>query len=52
MESKGYVPIQQTQQMQAVSSADEILKYKQLLDMGAITQEEYETKKQQLLELS
>lgn len=33
------------------SSADEILKYKNLLDMGAITQEEFETKKKQLLGL-
>lgn len=34
---------------QQVSSADEILKYKQLLDCGAITQEEFDAKKQQLL---
>lgn len=33
------------------SSADEILKYKNLLDVGAITQEEYDAKKQQLLSL-
>ena len=33
------------------SAADEILKYKQLLDMGAITQEEFDIKKKQLLEL-
>ncbi len=33
------------------SAADEILKYKQLLDMGAITQEEYDAKKKQLLGL-
>lgn len=32
-----------------ISEADEILKYKQLLDDGAITQEEYEAKKKQLL---
>ena len=32
-----------------VSSADEILKYKQLLDMGVITQEEFDIKKKQLL---
>ena len=31
------------------SAADEILKYKQLLDCGAITQEEYDAKKKQLL---
>lgn len=34
-----------------VSPANEILKYKQLLDMGAITQEEYDAKKKQLLGL-
>ncbi|MFI3206644.1 MAG: SHOCT domain-containing protein, partial [Clostridia bacterium] len=33
------------------SSADEILKFKQLLDSGIISQEEFETKKQQLLGL-
>ena len=34
-----------------VSAADEILKYKQLLDMGAITQAEFDAKKKQLLGL-
>ena len=33
------------------SVADEILKFKQLLDIGAITQEEFEAKKKQLLKL-
>ncbi|MCI1664768.1 MAG: SHOCT domain-containing protein [Atopobiaceae bacterium] len=33
------------------SPADEILKYKNLLDMGAITQQEYDAKKKQLLDL-
>jgi hypothetical protein len=33
------------------STADEILKFKQLLDMGAISQEEYDVKKKQLLGL-
>ena len=33
------------------SAADEILKYKNLLDIGAITQEEYDAKKKQLLNL-
>jgi len=35
----------------AFSPADEIKKYKELLDMGAITQEEFEAKKKQLLNL-
>ena len=33
------------------SSADEIKKYKELLDSGAITQEEYDAKKNELLKL-
>ena len=32
-------------------TADEIKKYKELLDMGAITQEEFDAKKRQLLNL-
>ena len=36
---------------QAASPADEIKKYKELLDMGAITQEEFDAKKRQLLGL-
>ena len=35
----------------AISAADEIMKYKQLLDVGAITQDEYDAKKKQLLGL-
>ena len=34
-----------------LSAADEIMKYKQLLDVGAITQEEFDKKKKQLLGL-
>lgn len=34
-----------------VSATDEIRKFKELLDMGAITQEEYDAKKQQLLSM-
>ncbi|MBP3695193.1 MAG: SHOCT domain-containing protein [Thermoguttaceae bacterium] len=34
----------------SMSAADEILKLKQLLDMGIITQEEFDKKKKQLLE--
>ena len=33
------------------TSIDELMKYKQLLDSGAITQEEYESKKKQILNL-
>lgn len=41
-----------TQQVvQAASSADELLKFKQLLDQGIITQEEFDAKKKQLLGL-
>ena len=35
----------------AVSNADELKKYKELLDMGVITQEEFDAKKKQLLGL-
>lgn len=35
----------------SMSNADEIMKYKQLLDGGAITQEEFDAKKKQLLGL-
>ena len=36
---------------QNVSAADEITKFKQLLDTGIITQEEFDAKKKQLLGL-
>ena len=36
---------------QSASNAEELMKFKQLLDAGAITQEEYDAKKQQLLGL-
>lgn len=36
---------------QPATAADEILKFKQLLDVGAITQEEFDAKKKQLLGL-
>lgn len=35
----------------ATSAADELKKFKELLDMGVITQEEFDTKKKQLLGL-
>ena len=37
------------QKEEGLSPADEIKKYKDLLDIGAITQEEYDAKKKQLL---
>lgn len=37
--------------VQVSSDADELLKYKELLDMGAITEEEFEAKKKQILGL-
>ncbi len=40
-----------TQTVPTVSSADEIIKFKQLLDNGVITQEEFDIKKKQLLNL-
>lgn len=36
-------------QMNSISSTDELRKYKALLDDGIITQEEFETKKKELL---
>lgn len=41
----------QNEPISTISEADEILKYKKLLDTGAITQEEYDAKKKQLLSL-
>lgn len=38
------------QQSHTVSKADELLKFKRLLDMGVITQEEYEKKRKELLD--
>lgn len=38
-------------QIQALSAADELKKFKELLDMGIITQEEFDAKKKQLLGL-
>ncbi|MGR5979483.1 SHOCT domain-containing protein [Bacillus cereus] len=39
----------QTQVAATTSGADEILKYKELLDQGIITEEEFQAKKKQLL---
>lgn len=41
----------QTAVVQQVSAADEIVKFKGLLDAGVITQEEFDAKKKQLLNL-
>ena len=43
--------INQMKNQPAVSAADEIKKFKELLDSGIITQEEFDTKKKQLLGL-
>lgn len=44
-------PKTDTTVVQQVSSADELKKFKDLLDMGVITQEEFDAKKKQLLGL-
>lgn len=41
----------ESEKTSGVSAADEIKKYKELLDMGAITEEEFDKKKKQLLDL-
>lgn len=43
--------IQSTTNQSSTDPADEIMKYKELLDAGAITEEEFEAKKSQLLKL-
>lgn len=45
------VQSKQNTTMPAISSAEEIAKFKQLLDQGIITQEEFDAKKKQLLGL-
>lgn len=42
---------QRKENTDSLSAADEIKKYKEILDAGAITQEEFDTKKKQLLNL-
>ena len=42
---------QQQQGAVESSAADELLKWKALLDQGAVTQEEFETQKKRLLNL-
>ena len=51
-QSKVSAPVQTTIKQEVnQSSADELKKYKELLDMGVITQEEFDAKKKQLLGL-
>ena len=48
LKNRGNLNIQQNKQ-DAISKAEEIKKYKDLLDSGAITQEEFEQKKRDIL---
>ena len=50
-DAEGNLIINENSSNNNISQADELKKYKELLDAGAITQEEYETKKKQLLNL-
>lgn len=45
------ISVEKKQTLASGSVADEILKFKNLLDMGAITQEEFDAKKKELLDL-
>ena len=45
------IPAAPTPQSSAISAADELIKFKELLDMGILTQEEFDAKKKQLLGL-
>lgn len=51
MTAKEDLPLTFHRSSQRISQAEELSKYKELLDNGAITQEEYDKKKKQLLEL-
>ncbi len=44
-------PVSSSKLETSISSADEIMKYKNLLDAGVITQDEFEAKKKQILNL-
>ena len=50
-QAKNTTPVTTIKQEIPQSNADELRKYKELLDMGVITQEEFEAKKKQLLGL-
>jgi len=43
--------VSKTDSSSPASTADELKKFKELLDTGAITQEEYDEKKKKLLDL-
>ncbi len=47
----GKINKEEAPQKNSIGSADEIEKYKRLLDNGTISQEEFDAKKKQLLEL-
>lgn len=49
--ANGTAPVAPAPVVQATSNADELKKYKDLLDSGVITQEEFDAKKKQLLGL-
>ena len=49
--NKDEIEIEPEPKVSNYSSADEIKKFKELLDMGAITQEEFDLKKKELLNL-
>ena len=50
-QAKNTTPVTTIKQEIPQSNADELRKYKELLDMGALTQEEFDAKKKQLLGL-
>lgn len=51
MDKLAVLPAQNISVTQKESSADSILKYKELLELGVISQEEFDAKKKQLMEL-
>ena len=51
LNSKKVVSVQESEEVKPASNADELGKYKDLLDKGIITQEEFDAKKKQLLGL-
>ena len=51
IEDRIFNKVNSNQSIEGISVADEIIKYKQLLDNGIITQEEFDAKKKELLNL-